>query len=89
MDPQAGLAYLNGKLYGTTTEGGNSCASSGGCGTVFEVTPSGQEQVLHNFQRTDGSTPNSQLRAVNGVLYGTAEYGGSYYNYGTAFSVTP
>ena len=32
--PYAGLIYLGGKLYGTTTEGGDY-----GAGTVFSVTP--------------------------------------------------
>lgn len=36
-DPIAGLAVLNGVLYGTTQNGGNGC--TGGCGTVFAITP--------------------------------------------------
>jgi uncharacterized repeat protein (TIGR03803 family) len=91
MDPLAGLVAMNGKLFGTTSEGGNSSACSvTGCGTVFEVTTSGKESVLYSFQGgADGADPQSQLAAVNGVLYGTTLYGGSYDNYGTVFAVTP
>jgi len=38
-DPEAGLISVNGVLYGTTKLGGGSTNCSGGCGTVFDVTP--------------------------------------------------
>ena len=45
---------MSGKLYGTTSAGGN-----GSSGTVFSVTTTGKEKVLHNFQGgvDDGSDP--------------------------------
>jgi uncharacterized repeat protein (TIGR03803 family) len=52
-----------GNLYGTTTEGGASvnCNSGQGCGTIYQLTPSGSgwsEQVLYSFQgQNDGDTP--------------------------------
>lgn len=48
--PLADLTDVNGTLYGTTNLGGNSgdCSSSR-CGTVFSMTASGKETVLHNF----------------------------------------
>lgn len=43
--PQAGLwADANGNLYGTTFQG-----SAGNGGTVFKVSPAGEETVLHLF----------------------------------------
>ena len=48
-----------------------------GCGTVFSVTPSGQEKVLHAFAgASDGANPNAALIDVNGTLYGTTVHGG-------------
>jgi uncharacterized repeat protein (TIGR03803 family) len=41
----------SGNLYGTTGGGGNGtgCGSETGCGTVFELAPSGTETVLYSF----------------------------------------
>ena len=85
--PAADLISVNGTLYGTTTEGGNS-ACGNGCGTVFSFDPSsGSETVLHAFSGSDGQWPVADLVDVNGVLYGTTEFGGSG-NGGTVFKVT-
>jgi uncharacterized repeat protein (TIGR03803 family) len=71
--PTAGLLELNGTLYGTA-----SAAGSNGFGVVFSLTPSGSEQVLHNFAGgTDGADPSRELIDVNGTLYGTTPQGGS------------
>jgi len=92
--PESGLIYVNGSLYGTTYNGG---ASKGG--TVFAVSTSGVESVLHSFEAccgtgTDGSYPNNAgLVNVDGVLYGTTGTGGAYACYssqqgcGTVFAV--
>ena len=81
MPTSASLTYLNGKLYGTTVEGGRTrqCGYYG-CGTVFEVGPvSGAERVVYIFQsRTSGANPAGGLLAVRGALYGTAYRGGRY-----------
>jgi uncharacterized repeat protein (TIGR03803 family) len=78
IDPYGGLIYVqaNGKFYGTTLEGGTgSC--SGGCGTVFSVTPSGKETVLYNLAGgQDGDFPTGSLLYSNGQLYGTTQIGG-------------
>jgi uncharacterized repeat protein (TIGR03803 family) len=67
------IAQGNGTLYGTTAAGG----ASGG-GTVFTVSTSGAESVLHSFgSATDGSYPEAGLIYVNGALYGTTYYGGA------------
>jgi uncharacterized repeat protein (TIGR03803 family) len=64
-----------GNLYGTTWMGGSVTQTcSAGCGTVFEVTPSGSEKVLYSFQDgADGGYPAfGVVRGANGSLYGTA-----------------
>lgn len=78
----AGLVAVNGTLYGTTLYGGGevSCGglgSTSGCGTVYRLTMSGHEKILHDFSgRPDGAQPNGQPIDVNGVLYGTTSSGG-------------
>jgi uncharacterized repeat protein (TIGR03803 family) len=84
--PLAGLLELNGRLYGTTRSGGH--GTSGGNGTVFEVSLAGTERVLHRFNGgTDGAYPYGGLVAMNGTLYGTTYAGGTSDN-GTVFSIT-
>jgi len=89
--PNAGLIDVGGKLYGTTEEGGSRC-KPGGCGTVFSVSTTGTERVLHSFSGTDGSFPFASLIDVHGTLYGTTAYGGAYasasYPGGTVFEVS-
>jgi uncharacterized repeat protein (TIGR03803 family) len=79
----ADLIDVKGVLYGTTSSGG-----SHGAGTVFSITTSGQETVLHSFGGPgDGAEPTARLLDVNGTLYGTTSTGG--YNYGgTVFSIS-
>jgi uncharacterized repeat protein (TIGR03803 family) len=89
--PASGLIDVNGTLYGTTLQGGgHKCNGDGpGCGTVFSVTTSGQERVLHAFRGgSDGANPAAGLIAVKGVLYGTTIDGGDG-GHGTVYSVTP
>jgi uncharacterized repeat protein (TIGR03803 family) len=93
-NPFGPLVAVNGVLYGTTYNGGSHSQSCGeaGCGTVFRVTPSGKERVLHDFQwSADGSEPAAGLISVNGALYGTTEAGGVYnaFGFGTVFKVSP
>jgi uncharacterized repeat protein (TIGR03803 family) len=87
QQPKAGLIDLNGTLYGTTYGGGKS-----GGGTVFNISTSGTERVLYSFDTfaklNDGDHPSASLTAVNGVLYGTTEYGGGIANDGTVFKVS-
>jgi len=91
-DPNAGLIDVDGKLYGTTSEGGaGPCRVNNkrGCGTVFSLTTGGKEKVIYSFGASpDGNHPYASLIDVGGTLYGTTKDGGSH-NLGTVFSVTP
>ena len=89
-NPLAGLVLdTNGNLYGTTLKGG-----ANGKGTVFEVSASGAETVLHSFCAQpgcrDGSSPQAGLvMDANGNLYGTTYYGGAKRGRGTVFELSP
>jgi uncharacterized repeat protein (TIGR03803 family) len=74
------VADKQGTLYGTTYAGGGA-SCTGGCGTVFALTPSGSgytESVLHAFQGgSDGYFPYAGLVVTaKGALYGTTFFGG-------------
>jgi uncharacterized repeat protein (TIGR03803 family) len=94
--PQAGLARdAAGNLFGTTQYGGpGPCQINGfteGCGTVFMLSNTGVETVLHGFVSgtTDGQLPIARLLLdAAGNLYGTTSYGGTQ-GMGTVFKVTP
>jgi uncharacterized repeat protein (TIGR03803 family) len=99
--PYAGVIFDKaGKLYGTTYVGGhlalqcNSFGGSYGCGTVFQLTPSGSgwtENVIYDFQGggSDGFSPIAGLIFdQSGNLYGTTSNGSSEYG-GTAFELSP
>ena len=88
--PAAPLLEVNGTLYGTTLTGGShSCGSYYRCGTVFSITPSGTEKVLHSFgSGSDGGFPTAGLTDMNGTLYGATSKGGKY-DEGTVFALTP
>jgi uncharacterized repeat protein (TIGR03803 family) len=87
--PGAGMIDVGGTLYGTTSEGGHSKGDHRkGDGTVFCITPSGAEKVLHSFGRgTDGGRPEAPLIDAGGTLYGTTVGGGAY-GHGTIFTIT-
>ena len=85
--PSAGLLDVNGRLFGTTSEGGGHSCGGGGCGTVFTVTTSGRERVPYRFKDRKGASPLAPLIDVNGVLYGTTFFGGRLGN-GTVFRIT-
>ena len=76
--PIAGLIYDKDSFYGTTTGGGSNCDHGTGCGTVFKITQSGTESVLHRFAAaSDGTTPYAGLTDIGGVLYGATAVGGT------------
>ncbi|MGB6413178.1 MAG: choice-of-anchor tandem repeat GloVer-containing protein [Candidatus Cybelea sp.] len=86
-NPVASLVVVKGRLYGTTLNGGINEH-----GTVFRVSTSGSEKVLHSFELyEDGANPVASLIDVKGTLYGTTEegigVGGSSSGFGTVFAV--
>jgi hypothetical protein len=79
----------NGSFYGAAAFGGTSSycqdefQSGDGCGTIFEITPTGKLRTLYNFcalkKCADGALPNGSLvLGANGNFYGTAEVGGKH-----------
>jgi uncharacterized repeat protein (TIGR03803 family) len=92
--PLAGLVQAaNGNFYGTTSAGGTSSACSGGCGTIYKITPSGTLTTLRSFDSTDGIEPRWLFQAANGDFYGTTNLGGASTactsGCGTVFRITP
>jgi uncharacterized repeat protein (TIGR03803 family) len=93
--PYAGLVEgSDGNFYGTTTAGGASMDCSGGCGTVFRITPDGGLTTLHSFSGSDGVSPYAALaRGCDGNFYGTTVAGGASTNCsggcGTLFRISP
>lgn len=85
--PSGGLVMDRaGNLYGTTTYGGTS-----GEGTVFKISPSGSETILHSFGSigNDGASPDTGLIMDSaGNLYGNTAEGGANYT-GTVFKLSP
>jgi uncharacterized repeat protein (TIGR03803 family) len=93
-NPQAALITdTAGNLYGTTARGGGSSRCAGGCGTVFELSPTQtgawNETVLYRFQgAADGEFPFAPvILDAAGNVYGTT-YGGGSHGDGTVFRLT-
>ena len=83
--PHAGLIMDgSGNLYGTTPSGGTI-----GVGTVFKITPTGTESLLHSFGTgSDGQAPSAGLiMDLSGNLYGTTSVGGTN-GFGTVFKIS-
>jgi uncharacterized repeat protein (TIGR03803 family) len=85
--PMAALVQgSDGNLYGTTQVGGTDNQ-----GTVFKITPTGTETVLHSFagNTVDGGYPYAALlQASDGNFYGTASNAGPGGG-GIVFMITP
>jgi uncharacterized repeat protein (TIGR03803 family) len=95
--PWAGLVFdAAGNLYGTTFEGGTFTVCPGGCGVVFELSPSENgkwtENILLDFGSgyTNAYSPDLGSLIIDsaGNLYGTSGGGGTYGS-GTAFELSP
>jgi uncharacterized repeat protein (TIGR03803 family) len=87
INPYGSVVFdRTGNLYGTTFAGGLN-----GQGTVFELSPTGEEKILYTFgsQAGDGNTPIGGLVLdTAGNLYGVTAYGGAN-GFGTVFEITP
>ena len=69
--PRGGLVRdAAGNFFGTTFTGGSNSE-----GTIFKLTPAGQESVLLTFTTSNGSFPASGLLLKAGNLFGTADEG--------------
>jgi uncharacterized repeat protein (TIGR03803 family) len=77
----------DGNFYGTATFGGIEtgfpvCSHENGCGTLFEITPSGTFTLVYQFCSQSGCTDGAQpgyvalISGGDGNLYGTTFYGG-------------
>jgi uncharacterized repeat protein (TIGR03803 family) len=93
--PLAGLVQgCDGNFYGTTYNGGTSTNCSGGCGTVFRISPSGTYTSLYSFgsSPSDGQIPQGGLvQGSDGNFYGTTLLGGTgscEHGCGTVFKLT-
>jgi uncharacterized repeat protein (TIGR03803 family) len=78
----------NGNFYSVVSQGG-----ANNDGAVFEITPSGDFTVLHNFDGTDGYLPFGLMQATDGNFYGTTagvdnEINGSIYQMTPAGNLT-
>jgi uncharacterized repeat protein (TIGR03803 family) len=81
QDPLGGLVMDSaGNLFGTTSLGGTNLCSDGfdnptGCGTAFELSPSGSggwtEKIIYNFGQDAWSPGASMIIDAAGNLYGT------------------
>ncbi len=84
----------DGNFYGTTYAGGigGGIAQGGysGNGTVFKITPTGEETVLYSFAggAADGLFPVVLTEGSDGNFYGTTAAGGANTG-GTVFRLTP
>ncbi|HKT87595.1 MAG TPA: choice-of-anchor tandem repeat GloVer-containing protein [Candidatus Sulfotelmatobacter sp.] len=83
-----------GNLYGVSLyagHGNNTDCSPNGCGTVFELSPQGNEYsftLLHAFIGSDGANPSGVVLDSSGNVFGASErYGSSCC--GTIFELMP
>lgn len=70
-------------FYGVTPYGGTSSECTGGCGTIFKISPTGTFTSVYSFCALsgcpDGSLPVANLvQAPNGLLYGSTGLGGAF-----------
>jgi uncharacterized repeat protein (TIGR03803 family) len=85
--PSTLIQATDGNFYGTTARGGlNTCrgayGSGDGCGTIFEVSPSGTLTALYNFCPKKGCADGGDSVAplvedTDGTFYGVTYYGGT------------
>jgi uncharacterized repeat protein (TIGR03803 family) len=77
--PAGSLIEANGFLYGLTLGGG-----AHGRGTLYRVSESGEEGIVHSFDSADGAYPTGSLVLAGAYLYGSTQSGGPF-NQGVLF----
>jgi uncharacterized repeat protein (TIGR03803 family) len=93
MFSDSGLIFdAKSNLFGTARGGGstNCIGYPNGCGTVFELVPSGGKwsfTLLYDFTGTDGWSPCGLVFDTQGDLYGMTTLGGS--GNGNVFELSP
>jgi uncharacterized repeat protein (TIGR03803 family) len=67
------IQAANGNFYGTTFAGGAAGCGGPGCGTIFEMTPTGTLTTLYSFCAGSGCpiNPGPLMQATDGNFYGT------------------
>lgn len=82
--PYQGLSLIDGKLFGTTYEGG-----ANGDGTVFKLNTDGNDySVVKSFTNNlDGAVPHGRLVSDGNTLYGVTGIGGTNSGRGTIFKL--
>lgn len=80
----------NGNFYGTTVYGGANTVCIAGCGTIFEITPTGTLTTLYSFcsqlncaDGAPGGEPTALIQGTDGNMYGLTADGGNW-NGGTS-----
>lgn len=90
--PYGSLIQIGEELYGVAQFGGThevtKTKNIKSYGVLFSVSLTGVYKWRADFRWTNGAWPNSTLVAVGGILYGTAESGGTH-NYGVIYSFNP
>ena len=90
--PYGSLVQVGTELYGVAQFGGtyNVTRSTNiqSYGVLFSISLTGNFQRRADFRWANGAWPNSTLVNVDGLLYGTAESGGTH-NYGVIYSFNP
>jgi uncharacterized repeat protein (TIGR03803 family) len=87
--PDGLIQAANGNFYGVTYSGGALGCDGYGCGTFFEMTPTGTLTSLYSFCAGVGCAigPGPVVQATDGRFYGTST--GGKYGVGTAFGFSP
>jgi uncharacterized repeat protein (TIGR03803 family) len=80
--PTKALIFHSGKIYGTTCRGGTQSQ-----GTIFRMTVTGGETLMHNMNLPVDGFCASELTFHQGMFYGTTPDGGT--EGGTIFDISP